>query len=1354
MAPFTSAPIDVTLAAVKKLGQRKTTPKSNASAKGGARAPRKRGASKAVSRTKASATPRRPAKARKTTAATNRSALVRRTATAPAPNAATSVSAARLLTENHLDDFARTKANIAQGVIVELVFRLVAASVARPAERNFPLADSINQPGADGTLDTANGFAPFVPEGRSYWEIGSGLDARDKANADYSELTASTPAAIRRNATFVFVTPHSGRRGFQHTWKEKGQLTWLQKKRREKKWKNVEIIDGTKLIDWLMQFPAVERWLAGQLGVPITHTTTPDLYWQDLRLTGNPPPLSAEIFLVGREDARKRLEQLLSLSAPQLRIDTHSRQQVLDFVAAHIAALPDDQRVETAGRCLFVLDEDAWEGVIGLRERHVLVVGFDLDETDHDATSRLQNAKNRNHAVIYGAPPGGSPHPNRAALPSPRPHQLQETLQAAGHSAERSRTLAEKTGGSLASLIRLLHNASLHPEWASKVDAAELIIADFLGSWDENNVHDKQVAESLAGKTYGEWIARVRDIAKRRDAPLAYRHGEWKVVPRYEVWNTVAPHAYDDLLVRFRAAATEVLGEVDPSLELPKEERYAALVKGKVLKYSRRLRHGIAETVALLGALGGALIACTPGRAESTATLVVREVLAGRDWRAWASLEPLLPVLAEGSPDEFLSAIEAAVLADPSPVDALFLQEDSGFGGRNYTSGILWALETLAWNPILLGRVTLVLGQMAAKDPGGRWANRPMGSLAMIYLPWLPQTVATLERKTIVLKTLASEQPAQAWKLLLGLLPKGHGFSMGSRRPTWRTWIPIDRSDSVSPDEYWLQVSAYTEICVELAFSDSGRLKEMIEHLDELSAEARDAVISHLVSHGRELADASRYALWDALEDMTREHRRFKEAHWALQPEVVDRLAVVAAQLKPESKLVSYRRLFTEKDFDLIDENDDYIAQSRLLAEQRARAARELHLENGLEALLAMAKEVESPSRLGFSLGDGKASEVDAALLPSAIGSSDSKELQFVAGFVRARYYADDTWIETLSFDEWRREHIVKLLAWLPFAAPVWRTADRALQANVSEYWSATAANAYEAGPDLIEGIRLLLDYSRPVAAVNGLHIVLLRDKDVDMESAFRALWGAATAPEPGRAPGGHPFARLIQHLQKTAPERKELLKIEWAYLPFLSKHFTPGPVALEMELSVNPLFFCEVLALVFRSENDRERLQPEPTEQQRFNATRAYELLGEWHRMPGLHAGTVDEGELRKWVDTALKQCNATGHMSLGQSYIGRVCAHSPRTAPEGWPADPVARVLNEMAHDSMRRGYSMELFNMRGVHAWDAGEGERTLAQQYQEQAEALEKRGYARLAVEVRRLGDRYLDDAKREAVKDYD
>lgn len=169
------------------------------------------------------------------------------------------------ITENQLDQWVRGNSRRAQETIVNLVYRLVVAACPSPIERRFPLGDSIGQHGPDGILEVSEGYPPFVPEGRSLWEIGTGQNAGNKATDDYNDLTGNVPEETRKECTFVFVTPLSARRDWEHTWKEGAQANWLERRRAQENWKGIEVIDGTKLIDWVLQFPDVAEWLTSEM---------------------------------------------------------------------------------------------------------------------------------------------------------------------------------------------------------------------------------------------------------------------------------------------------------------------------------------------------------------------------------------------------------------------------------------------------------------------------------------------------------------------------------------------------------------------------------------------------------------------------------------------------------------------------------------------------------------------------------------------------------------------------------------------------------------------------------------------------------------------------------------------------------------------------------------------------------------------------------------------------------------------------------------------------------------------------------------------------------------------------------
>ncbi|MCL5021402.1 MAG: hypothetical protein M1339_07070 [Bacteroidetes bacterium] len=313
--------------------------------------------------------------------------------------------------------------------------------------------------------------------------------------------------------------------------------------------------------------------------------------------------------------------------------------------------------------------------------------------------------------------------------------------------------------------------------------APELAIAALLGAWDESFEGDKKAIEKLSASSYKDWIIKMRDILSNPNSPLVLKDGKWKVLNRSDLLNELGSRIFDDQLDRFKEIIVNVLQERDPQFELPKEERLYARVRGKVMQHSPTLRNSLAEGLAILGSNPKALSNCSLHKPEVTTALSVRSLLEERDWVLWASVNDFLPMLAEADPNEFLTAMEKLLNEEEAEhtLKGLFEQEGGGFGGRNYLTGILWALETLAWHEDYLGRVSVVLARIAEIDSGGNWANRPINSLTTIFLPWLPQTCASIESRKVAVKAVLHECPLVGWKLLLSLLPKAHQVTSGTR---------------------------------------------------------------------------------------------------------------------------------------------------------------------------------------------------------------------------------------------------------------------------------------------------------------------------------------------------------------------------------------------------------------------------------------------------------------------------------------------------------------------------------------------------------------------------------------------
>ena len=220
--------------------------------------------------------------------------------------------------------------------------------------------------------------------------------------------------------------------------------------------------------------------------------------------------------------------------------------------------------------------------------------------------------------------------------------------------------------------------------WSQHNDAYYLALTILIGNWNEKNKNDRQVIVQLLGIDYDDWQQKAFKLLHSTDSPLSHRAGVWKVVNKAELWNQLGSYIPDQKLDLFKSIAVAVLKEYDPAFELPTDERYAALINGKVMRHSHELREGIAEGLAILGSQPDACSNCSKGKAETTSVLSVLEILTDTNWVAWGSLNDLLPDLAEAAPIEFLKAVEYALSSTPCPFDRLFAEESNGVTGRNY----------------------------------------------------------------------------------------------------------------------------------------------------------------------------------------------------------------------------------------------------------------------------------------------------------------------------------------------------------------------------------------------------------------------------------------------------------------------------------------------------------------------------------------------------------------------------------------------------------------------------------------------------------------------------------------------
>ncbi len=292
-------------------------------------------------------------------------------------------------------------------------------------------------------------------------------------------------------------------------------------------------------------------------------------------------------------------------------------------------------------------------------------------------------------------------------------------------------------------------------------------------------------------------------------------------------------------------------------------------LRGKTRRFSDALRSAFAEGAAALGADTETVLSDSRTGAGHAAWLV-REVL-GRaaeqeKGELWAALSDQLPLLAEAAPDVFRDAVHDDLDREEPILLRLFQDSEaqSALFASSPHTGLLWALETLAWSPENFLSAVSALARLAAIDPEGRLSNRPSASLGTILVIWIHQTSATLEQRQDALTRICDLDPAVGWRLVGRLWPKSQGWITPPSAPRFHDWAPEVREVAV---EEWLSVvQRLVELSIELARDDAERWRDLLQRLGPLPAASREVIMSALEEAiEREMFGGSNTMIWETL---------------------------------------------------------------------------------------------------------------------------------------------------------------------------------------------------------------------------------------------------------------------------------------------------------------------------------------------------------------------------------------------------------------------------------------------------------------------------------------------------------
>lgn len=875
--------------------------------------------------------------------------------------------------------------------------------------------------------------------------------------------------------------------------------------------------------------------------------------------------------------------------------------------------------------------------------------------------------------------------------------------------------------------------------------------AIIIGSWNTESDADKAIITEFTGEDINNWELKIKNTMHYHDKILHFNNGHWKVNDRKTIFLKYANRFLDSDLDKLKSIAVKVLREIDPMFELDPEKRYAASFYEKIPKYSKDIKHGIAEILALLTISEDKLTTCSSYKASKIVDSIIFELFNDSDWMLWASMNDLLPILAEASPEQFMNVVTNALNKSECPFDELYKQEGKGITGWNYMTGLLWALETLAWSEDYFTRSMLILAELAKHDPGGNFLNRPENSITTIFLPWLPHTLVSFSVRLNTLRIIQKKIPDIAFKVILHLLPNQFQVSHGTHKPHYRNPIDVKWKPNIKNVEFINHCSEYAKIALEIALTDKQYLLLLLNHIDNIPDKIFPDLLNYLISDNIVNApEEDRMHIWEILNFTIHKHRKYINSKWAIDEELINQLQDTANKIRPNNPKYLYRQLFSKDDHFYFSEDDNWENYLKKIEDTRANALQEIYDNSGVNGILEFAFSVEDKYKIGISLWTIDDKNIKNIILPKLLDSTDDSQKQFVKGFITGCFSRErETWLNSFDFSTWDNAQVCSLLLNIAYDEKIWHKASSLLGDNINIFWEKIFESPHAMNGNLVFAIDSLMYYKRPLYAAEIIYVHYHRTKEFLKDKAMTALIFGITSDENKNNLDIYCISELITLIQNEKEvDQDKLFQIEWAYLSFLDIHYGKEPIILQKYLSTKPSFLLDVLKLLYRSEK-KDETSNTVSEKNQAAADNAWELLNEWKRIPGMtDDNNFSESLLMDWFIKVKELCIEEGYFKIAIYHIGKVLFYTPKDLDGLWINKKVAQLLDEKEYDDLRSGYCNEAYNSRGVHFVDeTGSEEKNIAELWRKRSKELENEGFTYFATSIRELATGYEYEAKR-------
>jgi hypothetical protein len=1124
-------------------------------------------------------------------------------------------------------------------------------------------------------------------------------------------------------------------------------------------WKDIKVYDSSNLEQWLEIALATSRWFASRVGsYPFDGMMTADEFWEEWSIGPNSFQLLPETIITGREYEQQQILEILQGPPTIKGIKASTKNEAIAFIVAVAKKFHKNECDRFFSKSLIIDTEANFRGIrINTATALNLIPRF-------EETQPLYSAVSKGHHVLV--PLGADDIFNQETIILPtidRNGQI-TSLVNSGISEEDAEKYSRESGRNITILKKLMGYPYTKSKWLETENIREIVPALLLGRWDESFTGDIELMEKLAGQKYSDYLGTLTKWKSLEETPILQIGETWRLTSPLDLWTNLSPHLTGKDLSDLNQSFSSAFAGGNPIVEPVDKNDFVARYNKK-RKYSSWSREGLTQSLILVGRFGEAFR--IPGFSDSQRWVdnIIFELLNKDTGQIWVSVDQELPLISEASPSAFLKAVGNSLSKEQPEIMEMFKESnnaDNFLSSTSHHTGLLWALEGLAWVPEYLKDVGLNLLKLSRLDPGGRLANRPINSITEVFKPWHYQTLTPYDERMETLKFITGKEKEAGWTLLLRMLPDRQGIAHPTHKMRWRIF---DKNTNLTykNQEVWKTHSFVVELLLSLFDRSEDKFSQLINSTINLAHDDRKKVLDWAENAIPNVLQTD-FKAWETVRQILNYYKSYPSRDQNISESELKRLEGLYEKLMPTDIVKRYIWLFNDHWPKFPDGFQDIESESQSRHEQqqakidtaRTEAAIIFLRELGLNETLKLRNVVKEPWSLGDALARVITKQDEVVSVCQSL-SDDKSSFRFIHSFIFRKSLIEEfdgivRLLRELQQKGFNSKALANVLIPLKQEKQLWDFISTLQQEIQDEYWQDFYPTFYNLPVgDKIYGIKKLIEYKRFFSAIDICsHFV----KEIPSDLLAEVLEKSAIekANEDAR------FKIFeIEQIFETLDKRNDLgnstlLKLEWLYLPLLDSYGSRRtPKILQEELSKNPEFFVDVLKWVYKPKDEKKLSNESHGESEEIvqnRARQAYHLLHSWKRIPGMKSSdSIDEVELREWIKRARTLAEAEDRLEAADMHIGQVLAQYPESGSK-WPHEGIFGIIEEINSNSLKGNYSSAMFNKRGSSTrgpFDGGNIERAHAAYFNKLANDF-KNKYPNVSEIFKRLSDGYLRDAK--------